>query len=180
MTRNDSSISVRISPLHCDTLAAKPLSSVFAFPSYLSTLKSRSSTSNSVQDFRTHYPLFFTFSVFSINLGTDPTRTCPFGFLDFRKMKSETSFFNRDILSPASRFLQKMNSSGEELQFENLLWTKNIQCKLKKKMFRSTRRTFLDRRISSLILAQCLISLFCFLQSNLNFVFAKLTFCSLK
>ena len=122
-----------MSPLHCDTLAAKPLSSVFAFPSYLSTLKSRSSTQNAVQEFSEPYRLFFTLRPFSMNLGTDPTRTCPFGFLDFRKMKSGPSFFNRDILSPMLRFLQKMNSSGEELQFENLLWTKNIHHLKKKK-----------------------------------------------
>ena len=80
-------------------------------------------------------PRFFTLRPFFINLGTDPGRSGLFEFLDLRKMKSETTFYKTDILSPNLRHWQQMSSFGEELQFPIFLWTKIFIISKRKRLY---------------------------------------------
>ena len=122
-----------LSPLHCDTLAAKPLSSVFAFPSYLSTLKSKSSTQIAGQDFNRTLPLFFLHSVFfpsfweRIPHVRDLSDSWIFEKWGVRRVSLTVTYYHlhRDFCK--KRTLLEKNSN-----LRIFLWTKNIH-HLKKK-----------------------------------------------
>ena len=156
-------------------LRIKPVKKCFFFPLFpFTSLLKQHHQAAQCRNSANPTPRFFTFSVFFINLGTDPPRSGVFEFLDLRKMKSGTTFYKTDILWPNLRHWQQMSSSGEELQFPNFFCGRKYSSS-QKKTFVWTMWTLLERKISSTFLQNFWSICFVFFpkQSNFTSFFSK-------
>ena len=147
-------------------LRVKPVKKCFCFPLFPCTsLLKQHHQAAQCRNSANPSPRFFTLRPFFINLGTDPPRSGLFEILDWRKMKSETTFYKTDTLSFNRYHLQQMSSFGEELQFPIFLVDENIH-HLKKENVCVNHVNTSGKKDIIHISAKLLINLFCFCQSR--------------